>query len=218
MVHVGCAVTKWMVIDGDKSTFTVWFQHVGMMWAFNDAADEKKKFFVASLLRDGGPVAAWAGTWCTNSKELSSQFQHDPTKFVWWNLLSALRDAYTTMNITGDVKARLRTHQSREIGRPSMNDVLCKALKEIGKALEERNDGKVLQLRRLNLALPFLPCHTLHPCFVAAPSCGTSYYCYPTWNRQKGIDLGPVITAERWVIFLPAVPNPGLPVLSVLGE
>ena len=162
------------------STFTEWFQHVGMIWASNDAADEREKIFVTSQLMDEGPVAAWTGAWCT--KELSSKSQHDPTKFVWRNFVSALRDAYTFMNITRDVQARLRIHQSHEIGglhRTHDFDVLCKALKEIGKALKERNGWKVPQLRRINLALPFPPCHTLHPYFVAAPSCGTSCYCYP---------------------------------------
>ena len=87
--------------------------------------------------------------------------------------------------------------------------------------------GRSLQLRRLNLALPFpslshvafllrrypprtesLTTATLVTAADRRDSTGATYGGQGTWNWQKEIDLGPVIIAERLAIFLPAVPNP----------
>ena len=79
-----------------------WFQHVEMYWAFNNAVDDRKKILITSQFMDEGPAAAWAGVWCT--KELSRS-QHNPAKFVWWNFVSALKDACAPVNVTGDAQA-----------------------------------------------------------------------------------------------------------------
>ena len=44
--------------NGNKDKFTEWFQHVEMYWAFNDAADDKRKILVTSQFMDEGPAAA----------------------------------------------------------------------------------------------------------------------------------------------------------------
>ena len=127
------------------------------------------------------PAAAWAGTWWT--EEVSGTSQHDPTKFVWRNFVSTLRDVYTPINIAGDAQARLRTHQSREFGRLHRThdfDVLYKALKERGKALEERNGGKIpaAPTTQSRPTIPILVTHYI-PTSSLPPSYRTSYYCYP---------------------------------------
>ena len=165
-----------------------------MYWAFNDAADDKKKILVTSQFMDEGPAAAWAGAWC--AKELSRS-QNDPSRFVWRNFVAALRDTYAPVNVTGDAQARLRqlkqgttltnqflitwfqimseagygtvlkpdtleadhlidllktsanqtivyaTVDTYKLHRSRDFNTFCRALKEVGKTLEERNGGKV---------------------------------------------------------------------------
>jgi len=179
--------------NGDKERFTEWFQHVEMFWAFNEAADDRKRVLVTCQFMDEGPAAAWAGAWCT--KELNKSLQ-DTTKFSWRGFVYALKDAYAPINITGDAQARLcqlkqgstltsqfliiwsqimaeagygtimkdtpeadhlidllKTNANQTIVYATVDtyhlhrtrdfDVFYKALKEVGKALEECNGGKV---------------------------------------------------------------------------
>ena len=131
---------------------------------FNDAVDEKKNIIVTSQLMDEGPVAAWAGAWYT--KELNSKFQHNPTKFVCQNLVSALRDAHTPINITGDAKLGSgHTKIARSVDFTELTILMCSARprKRLVRHWKNVMAGRSCSFDDSISPYHSHPCHMLHP-------------------------------------------------------
>ena len=107
--------------------------------------------------------------------------QHDPTKFVWRNFVLP-SEMPTALSIlpgmpklgSEHIKVVSRLHRTHDF------DVLYKALKKSGKALEERNGGKVptAPTTQSRPTIPILVTRYI-PTSSLPPSYGISYYCCP---------------------------------------